>query len=115
MIGWSSEVEKLRILSKQSYQAWISEGKPRDGDTFILKKESNANYRYAVRKLQRSSKLQRAKSLFEASLKSDLNLLNEMKKIVNGSPAMDDLPEEVDGVKGEQEIANKFREVHNDL
>ena len=55
------------------------------------------------------------KLFLEAALQGDLNLLKEMKKMKNGRGSMDELPECVDGAEGEQEIADKFKDVYEKL
>ena len=42
----------------------------------------------------------------------DMALLKEMKQVQSGKGELDELPETVDGVKGQQEVADKFGEVH---
>ena len=51
----------------------------------------------------------------EASLKGDLDLFREMKRVRTGKTTMDELPEEVESAKGEDEIAEKFRQVYENL
>ena len=57
----------------------------------------------------------RAKKLFEASLQSDMDLLKEMKKIKSGRDNHNELPDNVEGASGEEDIASKFREVYSTL
>ena len=52
--------------------------------------------------------------MFEASLKGDIDLLGEMKKIrCGGSGRHTDLPDVVAGAQGEDEIADKFKSVYD--
>ena len=41
--------------------------------------------------------------------------MNEMKRVMMGKPTTADLPEMVDGVTGQDEIAEKFKEVYEKL
>ena len=68
-----------------------------------------------MRRVKRNTKKHEAEALLEAALQGDLNILKEMKKLKNGKGPMDELPECVDGAEGEQEIANKFKEVYEKL
>jgi hypothetical protein len=73
--------------------------------------QSRNQYHYAVRRAKTGSDLTKAKKLFEASLSSDIELLKEMKNIRRGK-GQDDLPDNVAGANGEEEIVEKFREVY---
>ena len=72
-------------------------------------------YHYAVRKLKRKADLVRAEQLFEASLLGDMDLLKEMKQVKSGSGDHVDLPDDVEGANGEEEIVERFREVYETL
>ncbi len=113
--GWSSEVEPLRRHSNYCYRAWIAAGKPRKGLIFQAKLDSHAQFRYAVRRVKRASKLHQAEGLFGAAMAGDIELMKEMKRLKTGKGEMDDLAETVDGETGEREIADKFAEVYNEL
>ena len=90
-------------------------GRPSQGDLHHAKVESHAQFRYAVRRVKRASKLHQAKALLEAARAGDVALMKEMRRVQSGKPAMDELADTVDGVTGQQEVANQFREVHNAL
>ena len=90
-------------------------GLPSQGDLHHAKVESHAQFRYAVRRVKRASQLHQAKGLLEAARAGDVALMKEMRRVQSGKPAMDELADTVDGVTGQQEVANQFREVHNAL
>ena len=72
-------------------------------------------YHYAVRRASRSAELQKAKSLFQASLAGDMDLIKEMKNAKTGCKVNTELPDNVGGAEGEQEICEKFRQVYSSL
>ena len=113
--GWSSEVEPLRQRSNYCYRAWLAGGKPSHGQLHRDKLVAHAQFRYAVRRVRRANKLFQARGMFEAAMAGDIALLKEMRRVQSGKGVLDELPEMVDGVTGQQEIADKFREVHNAL
>jgi hypothetical protein len=113
--GWSTEVEPYRQRSNYSYRVWLSEGRPSHGEVHRSKVESHAQFRYAVRRVKRASKLHQAKGLLEAARAGDLALMKEMRRVKSGQPMTDELAETVDGVTGQQEVANQFAEVHRAL
>ena len=45
----------------------------------------------------------------------DLELMKELRRIKSGKSEMDELPETVDGVSGEREVADQFRKVYQNL
>ena len=61
-------------------------------------------YHYAVRRVKRRCDEARARKLFEAAMKGDKDLLNEMKKVRSGGGATATLPDSVAGVSGEDNI-----------
>ena len=110
--GWNNECRNLRLESKYAYRRWIAAGKPNNGDIYAAKLRAHSVYMQVIRKIKRNQKKYEADALLEASLKGDLNLFREMKRIRTGKNILEELPEEVEGAKGEQEIAEKFKEVY---
>ena len=45
----------------------------------------------------------------------DIQLVSEMKKVQSGGGGVEELPDNVAGAEGEQEIVEKFREVYSAL
>ena len=72
-------------------------------------------YHYRVRQTRKQADDIRARKLFEASHKGNMNLLKEMKKISGSKKNKANLPNSVDGADGEDEIATKFKEVYSAL
>ena len=110
--GWNKEVSDLQQKSRYAYRVWLANGKPNQGPIHSEKLRSQSVFRQAVRKIKRNSKKYQAEALLEAALQGDLNLMKEMKRIKSGKGALEELPSCVDGAEGEQEIANKFKEVY---
>ena len=106
--GWSAEVEPFRLASNTCYRAWLVAGKPRHGEAQEAKQRSHAQYRYAVRRVKRASKLYQARGLFGAAMAGDMELMKELRRIKSGKGEIDELPETVDGVTGEREVADQF-------
>ena len=77
--------------------------------------KSRNQYHYAVRRGKLKENLVRATKLFEASVTEETDLLKEMKKIKLGGKHTADLPENVAGANGEEEIVEKFRYVYSAL
>jgi hypothetical protein len=113
--GWSAEVEPHRLASNACYRAWIAAGKPRQGDAHEAKLRSHGLYRHAVRRVQRASKHYKARGLFGAAMAGDMELMKELRRLKSGKGQIDELPENVDGVTGEHEVAEKFTQVYHNL
>ena len=107
--GWKEQVEPFQQDARFWHAAWTSAGKPNQGDLHIAMARSRNQYHYAVRRTTRSGELHQAKNLFEASVTGDMNLIKEMKRVKSGCRAFKELPDNVGGAEGEQEICEKFR------
>ena len=90
-------------------------GRPNRGIVYNIMCGTRNLYHYAIRKVKRQAAEIRSRKLIVAANNGDANLLKEMKKIKGGYKESIDLPEQVDNVEGEEEIANKFREVYSTL
>ena len=95
--GWTKEVEPLRLESNLFYCKWLAAGKPRQGEHHEAKLCSHAQYRYAIRRVKRASKLHQTQGLFGASIAGDIEL-----RVKTGKGQMDELTERVDGVSREK-------------
>ena len=109
---WTEEVEPFRDDALFWHSVWVSVKRPNTGDLYHMMTHSRNQYHYAVRSLKLKSHLVRAEKLPEASIKGDMDLLKEMKLIKNGKKCGEDLPHNVAGADGEDEIVEKFREVY---
>ena len=68
-----------------------------------------------MRRSKGRSKHVKAEKLFEASLKGDCDLMNEMKAIRNGGNSKAEPPDSIAGGDGEEEIVDKLCEVYSAL
>ena len=94
---------------------WKSAGKPNKGDLHVAMARSKNLYHDAIRRARRNADLIKAKKLFEASVMGDIQLVSEMKKVQSGGGGVEELPDNVAGAEGEQEIVEKFFEVYSAL
>ena len=68
----------------------------------------------AIRKIRRAAEQIKAQKLLEASRSGGSDLMNELKK-ARGGKHTPDLPENVAGANGEEEICKKFWSVYSEL
>ena len=94
---------------------WKSAGRPNTGPLYFFMSKSRNSYHYAIRRAKRNEEFTRASKLFEASLAGDADLLKEMKNMKGGGKTFADLPENVAGANGEDEIVEKFCQVYGAL
>ena len=113
--GWKEQVEPFQQDARFWHAAWTSAGKPNNSDLHIAMAKSRNQYHYAIRRTNRCQELERAKSLFQASLSSDMELIKEMKQVKSGCRVVVELPDNVGGAEGEQQICEKFRQVYSAL
>ena len=108
--GWREEVVPYQEDARFWHSIWSSAGKPNQGVLHSIMARTRNRFHYAVRRARKSADLVRAKKLFEASEAGCQDLLQEMKTIRNGGKSScSDLPDNVAGANGEEEIVGKFR------
>ena len=106
--GWD-EVESFRKEARYWHGVWVKEKRPNTGWLHSTMLKWKRQYHYAVRRAKGKSNHVRAEKLFVASMKGDVDLLLEMKKIRNGSgTTRAELPDNVADANGEEEIVDKF-------
>ena len=77
-------------------------------------KRTKNQFHYALRRVRKAADIIKSQKLFEASLWGGGDLFEELKK-TRGGRHTPDLPENVAGANGEEEICHKFRQVYCDL
>ena len=113
--GWKEQVKEQRDTAIFWHSIYLSMGRPNRGIVYNIMCRTRNLYHYAIRKVKRQAAEIRSRKLIVAANNGDANLLKEMKKIKGGYKETIDLPEQVDNVEGEEEIANKVREVYSSL
>ena len=108
-------METFRLEARSWRDVWDSAGRPRQGQLHSAMARSRNLYHYAVRRARRQADLHRAKKLFEASVLGDMQLVQETKRVRSPDGGRDELPDNVAGAAGEEEIVEKFREVYSAL
>ena len=112
--GWREEVAPQREASLFWHSIWLSAGRPNTGQLFEVMKSTRNRYHHALRRVRRAADAIKSQKLFEAAMWGGGDLLQELKK-TRGGKFTPDLPENVAGANGEDEICHKFRQVYKDL
>ena len=113
--GWKEEVEPFEDSARFWHAVWRSAGRPNTGVLHSIMARTRNSFHYAIRRARKRADLIRAEKLFESSEVGSMNLLQELKKVRKGGKAAADLPDNVAGSNGEEEIVDKFREVYSTL
>ena len=111
--GWTETVEPYRRDAIFWLSVWRSAGMPKTGELHSIMVKTRNKYHYAVRRAKKSADFVRAQKLFEAAELGGVKLFEELKNVSKNSGA--DLPENVAGANGENEIVGKFRDVYQTL
>ena len=114
MPGWKEEVAPAQKDSVFWHAVWRSAGRPSGGELYNVMRSTRAKYHTAIRRVRRAADQIKAQKLFEASLDGGVNLINEMKKS-HGGKHSPELPENVAGANGPEEVCEKFRTVYSEL
>ena len=113
--GWREECEPMRKDAVFWHAIWRSAGYPNKGVLHDIMVKTRNQYHYQVKQTRKRADDIRARKLFEASQSGSMNILGEMKKISGSKKNQSNLPNSVDGADGEDEIADKFKEVYSAL
>ena len=113
--GWKDMVQPFQDDAQFWHSIWRSAARPSSGVLHSIMVKTRNSYHYAIRRARKSSDLIRAKKLFEAAESGSMDLLQELKNIRMGGKSSADLPDNVAGANGEEEIVAKFRDVYSSL
>ena len=114
MPGWKVEQAPAQKDSVFWHAVWQSAGRPSSGKLYNVMRSTRAKYHTAIRRVRRAADQIKAQKLLEASMEGGGNLISEMKKS-HGGKHSHDLPENVAGANGPEEICEKFRSVYSEL
>ena len=112
--GWREHVAPQRKTAVFWHSVWLSAGRPNTGQLFEIMKRTRNQFHYCLRRVRKAADAIKSQKLFEASLWGGGDLFEELKK-TRGGRHTPDLPENVAGVSGEEEICQKFRQVYCNL
>ena len=114
MPGWHELVAPAQKDSLFWHGVWQSAGRPSEGELFRIMQKTRARYHMAIRRVRRMQEKLKMQKLFEAAMTGKADLVKEMKKSHGGKPKHE-LPENVAGANGEEEVCEKFKSVYKEL
>ena len=77
-------MEPFRLARNACYRAWLATSKPSQGEAQEAKLRSHGQYRHAVRRVKRGSKLHKARGLFGAAMAGGMELMKELRRLKSG-------------------------------
>ena len=111
--GWNEHVRDRKKYAKECHDAWIRDGKPRQGDIAKEKRISRLRYHYAIRYVTKENIRIRNIKMGEAvANNNDRCLWDEARKM---SRETNKLPTMMDGITDEVEISNIFSDKYKTL
>ena len=112
--GWREAVAPYRKDSLFWHSVWLSAGRPNTGQLFEIMKRTRNQFHHAMRKVRKAAEKIKRQRLFEAALLGGGDLIKELKKLKGGKNSQE-LPENVAGANGPDEVCQKFKDVYSDL
>ena len=113
LVGWNEFVKPYKEKSIFWNDIWISSGRPQNGQLANLRRFSKARYRWAQRKAHNdTNKLILNETAQQLINKSFREFWGTMKKLKGTNRVSSNV---IDGVCNDQDIANNFKNIYNDL
>ena len=111
--GWSHYVSEFYTFSRECRIKWQNAGKPRYGPLYDLYVRSKARFKYVLRSVKSHEQCLRQESLANKFKNSSTHTFwKEIKQINNSNIP---LPGCIDGIMGEENIVNLWRNHYSDL
>ena len=110
--GWSKEVEHLKQEAIFWHRQWRAVGKPHQGDITVMRRITRARYHRAVRHIMREDDRIRTKMAEAISENRNRDLWSEVRRIKGRNKL---LPSSIDGVVGDEKIAQLISDKYNHL
>ena len=110
---WSKKVEHLKQEAIFWHRQWRAVGKPHQGDITEMRCITRARYHRAVRHIMREDDINRTTKMTEAiSENRNRDLWSEVRRIKSRNKFLNS---NIDGVVGDEEIAQPFSDKYNHL
>lgn len=111
--GWGEYVDYKKKLALTYHQMWKDAGRPNCGELFNLRKQTRADYHYAIRKVKQKENVIRSEKMSNSLLCNDSKKFWYDVKKMKGNKNI--VPLTVDDVRGDKNIANLFADKYGEL
>ena len=106
--GWNEYVAEHHSAAREAFKCWSEAGRPRQGDVFEIKKQTNARFKYAVRHIKNNENTIRADGLARTFQTNNHDDFWKAVRVMNCNKTA--LPADIEGVSGTDNIAQLWRE-----
>ena len=110
--GWNDFVRPYQEEAKFWHSVWISYGKPENNSVHHIMKTSKNQFHYAVRRAKKNEANIRKEKFLQQCLNNDTNTLF---KDLKDKRKISQRPNNIDGVTGGENIANKLKNTYEEL
>ena len=112
--GWNDFVKDAHIILCDLYALWALVSKPREGYIYCQLRLARSRFKYALRHCLNNEKELRAKALADKLVANPHNTSRFWKEVnkLNSSPP---LVPSIDGISGEENIANMWRDHFSEI
>ena len=106
--GWNEYVSVHHEAAREAFKRWSVAGRPRQGEVFELKKQTNIRFKYAVRYIKNNENTFRADGLARKLQTNNHIDFWKAVRVMNSNKTA--LPSDIEGVSGPDNIAQIWRE-----
>jgi len=110
--GWNEYVKPFQDENKFWYSLWLSAGSPLQGELYNLQRTTRMQYKYAVRRLKRTSNNIQHQKFIEGLIHGGKDIFSEIRKFRGNSKS---ISSSIDGVVGSDNISRHFAGIYQDL
>ena len=110
--GWNDHVRPYAEESKFWESIWISLGRPNQGETFAMMKDSKRQYKYAVRRLKRVNDKIINEKFLSSIISGGADIFKEIRKLRGTSSTFSS---RIDQEVGQENIAKHFATIYSEL
>ena len=111
--GWSQFIKPFREDALFWHSVWLSAGKPLNCQLHNIMKRTRNKYHYSIRKMRNKEKIIRKNKFIEDCLHGNVN--NIFQKIKSSRKSVNSSATSMDGVVGQKNIADLFRNKYNTI
>ena len=111
--GWNEHVSYYYNISRIEFKWWVSNNRPRQGSIYHAMRSSRARFKYALRQCKLDERLIVSEKLADHMKNHEIN--DFWKDIRNHSKSKSALSNCIDGVTGENAIADLWRDHYESL
>ncbi len=111
--GWNDVIKDVHNQARDAFKLWCVNNKPRQGPIYELMRKTRAHFKYTLRQCKKEEILHRANAL--AKEWTNKNAWQFWKKVNYVNPKGQITPQEVNGARGDADIAKMWKNHYAEL